>query len=115
MQLIKVLIVDDDTKFTRLVKTILERTGKYEVWEDNDGILTLDIARGFRPDLIFLDIQMPATSGAFVARNLRNDPGLKVRPRGLILPRPSCQKPTPRRTGSSAASRSLQSRLVCRN
>jgi CheY-like chemotaxis protein len=77
MKPVRVLIVDDDVNFTQLVKTILERTGKYEVWEDNDGLTTLDIARSFNPDLILLDIQMPATSGAFVARCLRSDPMLQ--------------------------------------
>ncbi len=73
----RILIVDDDARFTRVVKTTLERTGSYDVWEDNEGTNALELAQEMKPDLVFLDIQMPATTGAFVAGCMRNDPGLK--------------------------------------
>lgn len=76
MRRIKILIVDDDSRFTGLVKTTLEGTGKYEVWEDNEGTKALDKAREIMPDMVLLDIQMPKTSGTVVAQRLRSDAAL---------------------------------------
>src|SRR5204863_4577050 len=59
----RILIVDDDRESTRLVKILLERTGCYLVREENDAPRAHQTARNFRPDLILLDILMPATDG----------------------------------------------------
>jgi CheY-like chemotaxis protein len=73
----RILIVDDESGFTRLMKLTLERTGNYTVLEENDGTKALDAARQFRPDLILLDIVMPKIDGGDVARQLQADPTLK--------------------------------------
>jgi CheY-like chemotaxis protein len=77
MERIKILVIDDDARFTRVMKSALERTGEYEVWEENEGTNALHLARETKPDLIFLDVQMPTTTGAFVARCVRNEPDLQ--------------------------------------
>jgi CheY-like chemotaxis protein len=70
----RLLIVDDEAGFTRLLKLTLERTKRYIVKEENDGSQALYTARQFRPDLILLDIVMPKVDGGDVARQITNDP-----------------------------------------
>jgi CheY-like chemotaxis protein len=70
----KVLLIDDESGFTRLVKLTLERTGKYEVREENDGDQAWLTARDFRPDIVFLDVVMPKKDGGEVAQQIRTDP-----------------------------------------
>lgn len=70
----RLLIVDDESGFTRLLKLTLERTGHYIVREENDGINAWLVAREFRPDIVFLDIVMPKIDGGDVARQIRSDP-----------------------------------------
>ena len=72
----RVLIVDDESGFTRLVKLTLERTGKYEVREENDGSKAWLVAREFKPAIVFLDIVMPKMDGGEVAQQIQSDPTL---------------------------------------
>ncbi len=72
----RILIVDDESGFTRLMKLTLERTGDYIVREQNDGTKALETAREFRPDLILLDIVMPKIDGGDVARQIQADGSL---------------------------------------
>jgi CheY-like chemotaxis protein len=69
----KILIIDDEVGFTRMVKLNLEGTGNYSVRIENQGILGFDAAKEFRPDLILLDIIMPDMEGSEVAAKLRDD------------------------------------------
>lgn len=74
----RILIVDDEAGFTRLLKLTLEGTKRYVVKEENDGSQALSAARLFRPDLILLDIVMPKMDGGDVARQIAADPMLKA-------------------------------------
>jgi len=76
-QPIRIMIVDDEAGFTRLLKLTLEGTRRYVVKEVNDGTEALAAARAFRPDLILLDIVMPKMDGGDVARQITSDPLLK--------------------------------------
>ena len=67
----KILIVDDESGFTRLIKLTLEKTGDYQVLEVNDGMQAWNIAREFRPDLILLDIVMPKIEGDPLLKDAR--------------------------------------------
>jgi CheY-like chemotaxis protein len=73
----RILIVDDEAGFTRLLKITLEGTKRYIVKEENDGSQALVVARQFRPDLVLLDIVMPKMDGGDVARQIGADPILK--------------------------------------
>lgn len=73
----KILVVDDEAPFTRLLKHALNR---YEVREENDALRALATAREFQPDLILLDIIMPGLDGGDLASQLRSDPQLKSVP-----------------------------------
>lgn len=73
----KILIVDDESGFTRLLKLTLEKTGAFVVLEENDGTKAREVAREFQPDLILLDIVMPKIDGGDVASQIQADPQLK--------------------------------------
>ena len=76
----RILIVDSDPNTTRLVKVLLERTGRFLVLEENDATKAHQSARDFRPDLILLDIVMPETDGGEVAARIEADPELHNTP-----------------------------------
>ena len=69
----RILVVDDEIRFARIVKSILARTGKYEVRIENRGSNTIHTAHEFKPDLILLDMIMPDMSGEEVAKLIRED------------------------------------------
>lgn len=66
----KILVVDDDMDFLRLMKVWLEREG-YEVAVAVDGISGLSTARKESPDLIVLDVGMPAGGGATTLERMK--------------------------------------------
>ena len=76
----RILIIDDETSFTRMVKINLEKTGEFEVREENRALNGLSAAREFKPDLILLDVVMPGMDGGDVAQHIRNDRNLKATP-----------------------------------
>jgi CheY-like chemotaxis protein len=76
----RILIVDNDADTTHLVKVLLERTGHYQVLEENDATKAHQSARNFRPNLILLDIVMPETDGGEVAARIEADVGLQNTP-----------------------------------
>ena len=72
----RILVVDDESALTRMVKLNLERTGNYEVRTENQGVKAIPAAMEFKPDLIFLDIMMPDMGGPEIAAQLKEDPEL---------------------------------------
>ena len=68
----RVLLSDDHPFVRRGLRTILESTDEYEVCaEAGDGDQTLDLAARLTPDVLILDISMPALNGLEVAARLR--------------------------------------------
>ena len=76
----RILLVDDEPAFTRLMKLNIETNGGYEVQVENNGSRAVAAARAYRPDVIFLDVIMPDIDGGQVAAELRADPKLKDTP-----------------------------------
>ena len=66
----KILIVDDDQGTTKLLEFILSKEG-YSVTSINDSGETVSTALAYDPNLILLDIMMPAADGIEVCKNLR--------------------------------------------
>ncbi len=73
----RILIIDDEPSFTRMVRLNLEKTGFFEVREENKATAALNAAREFKPDLILLDVIMPTMDGGDVAAQIQNDRTLK--------------------------------------
>lgn len=76
----RILLVDDEIGFTRLLKLNLEQRAEYEVRVENWPDRALNAAREFRPDLVLLDVIMPRMIGHDVAASLRADVNLKGTP-----------------------------------
>ena len=66
----RVLVVDDEEKITRLLKTYLESNG-YEVETRTMGLEAVDYAKEHQPDLVILDLKLPDISGYEVSDSLR--------------------------------------------
>jgi two-component system KDP operon response regulator KdpE len=66
----RVLVVDDEEQIRRAVGRALTARG-YEVEGAADGEQALALARTFQPDLIVLDLNLPALDGLSVARQVR--------------------------------------------
>jgi DNA-binding response OmpR family regulator len=79
MDKIRVLLIDDEPGFTRMLRMNLERRG-FEVRVENDGANAHSVAREFLPDFIFLDVIMPDVDGGEAASSIRSDPSLKSVP-----------------------------------
>ena len=69
----KVLVVDDEPATRLLCRVNLEAEGM-EVIEAGDGITGLEMARSEHPDVVLLDVMMPALDGWGVAEELLKDP-----------------------------------------
>ena len=69
----KILIIDDDLDTLRLVGLMLQRQG-YQITVASSGEQGLEKAFEEPPNLILLDIMMPAMDGYEVARRLRANP-----------------------------------------
>ncbi len=72
----RVLIVEDDELNMKLFTDLLEAQG-YEVFQTQDGMKALDLAREHRPHLILMDIQLPEVSGIDVTKWLKADDELR--------------------------------------
>jgi two-component system KDP operon response regulator KdpE len=66
----KILIADDDPQIVRALKVTLRARG-YEIVTANDGAEALELAATLRPDLVMLDLGMPALDGVQVIHALR--------------------------------------------
>ena len=73
----RILLVDDEPAFTRVIKRYLESTGSYEVRTENDGAQVMAVAREFRPHLVLLDVIMPKMDGREIAAQMKGDEHLK--------------------------------------
>ena len=69
-----VLIVDDDPFVRKLIVTTLEDVAEFELVEAADGLEAVEVATRNRPELVFLDIDMPEVDGIEVCRRLRAQP-----------------------------------------
>jgi CheY-like chemotaxis protein len=76
----RILLLDDEIDFGKVMKMTLEMTGEYEVRAAVRSPTFLDVARDYRPDLILLDCMMPGLDGGEVAAQLQADPVLKDTP-----------------------------------
>ena len=66
----KILIVDDEPGIVRLLSLRLKANG-YETFIAYDGYQGLKMAKDVNPDVILLDLQMPAGGGVHTFENLK--------------------------------------------
>jgi CheY-like chemotaxis protein len=76
----KILVVDDNLASLELAREVLQDSS-HQVLEARDGREAMDLLATTEPDLVLLDIHMPALDGYSVLRRIRQDPrlaGLRV-------------------------------------
>lgn len=66
----KILHVEDDKNIALLVRAVLERAG-YQVFSAFDAMQAVMMARQVQPDLIVLDLMIPAGGGNSVYERIR--------------------------------------------
>jgi CheY-like chemotaxis protein len=71
-KLLTILVADDNPFSRELMRELLEAS-RHVIIEAVNGRNALDLIRRNRPDLVFLDLQMPLQDGFSVIRELRDD------------------------------------------
>jgi two-component system, NarL family, nitrate/nitrite response regulator NarL len=77
---VRVLLVDDHALFRSGIKSLLLRSGEFEVvGEAGDGLEGAKRAKQLRPDVVLLDLHMPGVSGRDALKLIREEvPGAHV-------------------------------------
>ena len=76
-QMKRILVVDDEPELLEVLSDHFN--GRYEVDTARSGMAALERFAGQRPDVVFLDVNMPGLDGIEVLRRfLRSDPGVPV-------------------------------------
>jgi len=73
----RVLVVEDDEEIADVLRRSLRHEG-YEVRTAGDGVEALDLASGFVPDLVVLDLGLPRMDGVEVCRRLRAESDVPI-------------------------------------
>ena len=73
----KILTVDDEPRFTRLIEANLTSAG-YEVFIALEGQAALDLIVEEQPDLVLLDVMMPGMDGFGVLDRIREFSNIPV-------------------------------------
>ncbi|MGB8166462.1 MAG: response regulator [Chthoniobacteraceae bacterium] len=78
LQLLKprILVIDDDIRVCEFLTRVFEDTGRYSVEAQTDPFAAMATARGFRPDVLFVDIRMPGLGGLELTAEIRTEPSL---------------------------------------
>ncbi len=70
---IRALVVDDERESHDVLKRLCQRIGNIEIVGDvYDSVEALAAVRGMKPDIVFLDIQMPEKDGICIANDLKH-------------------------------------------
>jgi DNA-binding response OmpR family regulator len=69
----RILIVEDHPTMREAMRLVLEGEG-FVIDEASDGETALSMIRSDPPDLVFLDLNIPGSSGADVLTVLKSDP-----------------------------------------
>ncbi|MGB3492316.1 MAG: response regulator [Elainellaceae cyanobacterium] len=67
----QILIVDDHHDNRRLLRHMMEKLVDAKVWEATNGNEAIHLWRQWRPQLIWMDLQMPEVSGYEATRSIR--------------------------------------------
>lgn len=76
MDAAKILIVDDEPNIVLAIEFLLQREG-HKTAKAYDGLQALEVAQGFQPDILILDVMMPGLNGFEVGQKIRQLPALE--------------------------------------
>ena len=65
-----VVIVDDDTKLTKLLQTYFDKEG-FVTWTVHEGLEAVNMIREKKPDIVILDLMLPGIDGLEICRRVR--------------------------------------------
>ncbi len=68
-----ILVADDDRHVRRLIATTLEDVAGFDLVEAGDGEQAVELARRYRPAIVFLDVDMPRLDGIGACERLRRN------------------------------------------
>jgi CheY-like chemotaxis protein len=71
----RILVVDDNMDGARSLSILLRALG-HDVQTAHDGVVALETAQHWPPEVVLLDIGLPRLNGLEVARRMREDLGL---------------------------------------
>jgi two-component system chemotaxis response regulator CheY len=80
MNIKKILIVDDTAVARRILKSCIPRAEDYEFYEAEDGVKGLEAYLNIRPDVTFMDINMPNMDGMDCLEQI-----IKANPRAVVV------------------------------
>jgi two-component system, chemotaxis family, chemotaxis protein CheY len=66
-----ILVVDPNAYMRKLTRSMLVTVGAKSVYEAADGLAALEVVRNANPDVLLIDWDLPALSGAQVMRIIR--------------------------------------------
>lgn len=70
----RVMIIDDEEDFLKVIKLNLEGTGKFEVDTLSNAKDMISRVHSFKPEVILLDLLMPGIGGIEACEMLNSDP-----------------------------------------
>ena len=70
----KIIVVDDEEDFFKMLKLNLEQTGQYDVLTLSSAKNIISQVNDFKPDVILLDLLMPEIGGIEACQMLNKDP-----------------------------------------
>ncbi|HYP56016.1 MAG TPA: response regulator transcription factor [Solirubrobacterales bacterium] len=73
----RILVVEDDEEIVAVLLRSLRGEG-YDVRAARDGVEALDVAYGFSPDLVVLDLGLPRLDGVEVSQRLRAEGDVSI-------------------------------------
>lgn len=80
----KILLVDDVEFFIELEKDYLKRTPA-QILVARNGAEALELVRRERPQLVYMDVNMPIMDGLTCCRTIKNDPTLRNTPVVMVF------------------------------
>jgi CheY-like chemotaxis protein len=95
-----ILVVDDDPMIRKLITTTLEDVAGYALREAGDGLAAVEAAIEDRPEIVFLDYDMPRLDGVEACRRLRSDPATAEAT--IVMLTAMSDGPTPERAATAA-------------
>lgn len=76
----KIMYVEDDPDIRAIAELALQEVGGFTVALCSSGKAALEVAPGFAPDLIILDVMMPEMDGPQTLNGLRRLPETRLTP-----------------------------------